>query len=305
MRDYLGYLFIFLAAICWAFIGPVGRFAMEAGVEPLEVAFWRAAVAGFFFLLYAAYSRTLKLNSGRDLLVFAVFGACALGGFFGSYQYAVQHGGAALSSVLLYTAPAWVAVFSRIFFKDRLTLAKSAAIGIALTGVALISFSGPSDDAALGIADGNAGSVSALGVLFGLLSGLLYSTHYVFAKKYLSAYTVYTMYGYAMLFGALTLFPFVRFTDKGPFEWFVVLFVGLVCTFAAYLFYCAGMKRLDPTRAAVLATLEPVVATAAAWWLWDEYFAFGGWIGAALIIAAVLILVLAPGNEKNSIPEHR
>lgn len=298
MRDSLGYLFIFMAAICWAFIGPVGRFAMNAGVDPLEVAFWRAAVAGFFFLLYAARNRTLQLHSGGDLFVFALFGACSLGGFFASYQYAVQYGGAALASVLLYTAPAWVAVFSRVFFGDRLTLAKAAAIGIALTGVALISFSGPSVEPDPGSPGGIAGTASLLGILFGLLSGLLYSTHYVFAKKYLSSYSTYTMYGYAMLFGAITLFPFVHFTAKGPFEWFVVLFVGLICTFAAYMFYCEGIKRLDLTRAAVLATLEPVVATAAAWWLWNEYFAFGGWIGAALIIAAVLLLVLDPTKEK-------
>lgn len=292
MRSYAGYFFILLAALCWGLLGPVGRFALESGVSPLEVGFWRAALACIFFIAYAGSHRMLKLDSVRDLAAFALFGAFSLGIFFVSYQYAVKYGGAALASVLLYTAPAWVAVFSRIFFKSRITPLMASAIGIALAGVAFISFSGGADVAADG-----PGAPGLAGILFGLLAGLLYSTHYIVTKVYLGRYTVYTLYGYGTLFGALALLPFVDFAPKSAGDWASLSFLGLICTAGAYWAYCEGMKRMDPTRAAVLATLEPVIATFAAWLLWDEVFNVMGWVGAVLIIAAVLTLVLGSKKE--------
>lgn len=298
MRAYAGYFFILLAALCWGLLGPVGRFALESGITPLEVGFWRAALACILFIGYASRHRMLKLHSVRDLGVFAVFGAISLGVFFVSYQYAVKYGGAALASVLLYTAPAWVAVFSRVFFKDRITPLIAAAIGMSLAGTAFISFSSgtPADSSA-------AGSFSLAGVLFGLLAGLLYSTHYIFTKIYLGRYTVFTLYGYGTLFGALALLPFVEFAPKSPGDWASLCFLGMICTACAYWTYCEGMKRLEPTKAAVLATLEPVIATAAAWLMWDEMFSFAGWLGAALIIIAVLVLVVGSSNRYRGKPD--
>lgn len=300
MRAYAGYFYILLAAVCWGMLGPVGRFALESGITPLEIGFWRAALACIFFISYAARNKMLKLACARDLGAFILFGVFSLAIFFVSYQYAVKYGGAALASVLLYTAPAWVAVFARIFFKDRLTPVIVAAIGMSLIGIAFISFSsGMPGNAETPMPDaGNATAFSMAGVLFGLLAGLLYSTHYVVTKLYLNRYTVYTLYGYGTLFAAIALLPFVDFAPKSSGDWAALVFLGLICTAGAYWVYCEGMKRLEPTKAAVLATLEPVIATAAAWLMWDEVFSFAGWIGAALIIIAVLVLVL--GSRKDS-----
>lgn len=298
MRPYLGYLFIFLAAFCWGLTGPVARFSFEANLSPLEVAFWRSAFGGLFFAMHATFRHSFKLHKAGDGFAFALFGAISLGGFFASYQYAIKTGGAALAAVLLYTAPAWVAVFSRFFFGESLTRVKLAAIVAALAGVLCISVSGAGEAGSGGPAlSGFFENINMPGLLFGLLAGLLYSTHYIFAASYLKRYTTYTLYGYLMFFGALALLPFIDFMPKAPADWLVLLVLGFVCTYCAYWFYCEGLKRLVPTRAAVLATLEPVIATAAAWWLWDERFAGLGWAGAALIIGAVLCLVLAPGKE--------
>ena len=294
MQSYLGSLFIFLAAVCWGFLGPMGRIAMDEGLSPTDVAFWRAAFACCFFLLHAARARTLSVRSFADLGAFALFGLVSIASFFACYQYAVQNGGSALSSVLLYTAPAWVAVFSRIIFGEAFTAVKLAAISMALAGVICISFSG-TGASPLPSAAGR--SFPLAGIFFGLLSGLLYSTHYIFSKKYLKYYTTFTLYGFSMIFAVLAMLPFVSHFPGTPAAWGAVLFIAFICTYAAYWAYCEGLKRLAPTKAAVLCTLEPVVATALAWWMWGERFTGVGWLGAALVIGAVLVLVLGPGKE--------
>ena len=294
MQSYIGSLCIFLAAVCWGFLGPAGRVAMDEGLTPLEVAFWRAAFACVFFLAHAGRARTLKLRSSVDLGAFALFGFISIAFFFACYQYAVQNGGSALSSVLLYTAPAWVAVFSRVIFGEAFTAVKLAAIGMALSGVICISFSG-TGASPLPSAAGH--TFPLAGVLFGLLSGLLYATHYIFTKNYLKRYTAFTIYGYSLIFAVLGMSPFVSRLPGTLVAWGAVLFLALVCTYAAYWAYCEGLKRLAPTKAAVLCTLEPVIATAIAWWMWGERFTGMGWVGAALVIGAVLVLVLAPQKE--------
>ena len=113
----MGYLYLLLAAFLWGLIGPVSRLAFEEGLTPLAVAFFRASVAWVFFGLHALLLRQVRVER-RDALPFLLFGLVGVSLFYGSYQLAVVYGGAALASVLLYTAPAWVALLSLVVLKE-------------------------------------------------------------------------------------------------------------------------------------------------------------------------------------------
>ncbi len=301
MHMYAGYFFILIAATCWGFLGILGRIAMSEGLAPLDVAFWRALLGGLFMLMHAAYIRDLRIHSRKDGLVFCLFGIFSIASFFAAYQYAVRDGGAPLASVLLYTAPAWVAVFSRIFFGLRFTPITLLAIALALIGVMLISISGVdtvSDAASSELVGGNLAQsgLPFMGIVFGLLSGFLYATHYIVTKKYTSHYSPFTLYGYSSLVAALCILPFANLSfSLGMSAWLAILGIAFMSTYIAYWAYCEGIKRLNPTKAAVLATIEPVVATIAAWFIWGESFSGFGWLGAVLIVVTVIILLF---NDK-------
>lgn len=281
MQHYIGYACILAAAVSWGFIGSLSRFCLEEGLGPMEIAFWRMLFSSGFFLLHAARLRSHKLHSAKDALIIFLFGAAALGGLFSSFFGVVQLGGAALAAVLLYTAPAWVALLSHFLYKERITLTKYIAMALSLGGVVFISLSG----------GGLGGDIPLTAVLLGLLTGVLYSTHYVFTKAFLHRYTPLTLYGFAMLFGAIAVLPFVTFTAKSLKSWGVLITLAFVTGYIAYWVYSEGMRRLPLTKAAIIATLEPVVATFVAWWIWGEAFSLGGWAGAGLIIIAVFALV--------------
>ncbi len=298
MAQYAGYFFIFMAALCWGFLGILGRIAMDAGLSPMDVAFWRALLGGAFLFLHACAIKQAKVHSSKDFIFFCLFGLCSIATFFVVYQYAVKDGGAALASVLLYTAPAWVAIFSRIFLGLRFTLITGVAIGVALLGTIFMSISPaemPAETAMAQLGQNTAPEQSSLpimGIVFGLLSGFLYATHYVVTKKFLTRYTPFTLYGYSSLAAAVCIFPFatIRF-DLGLTAWLAILGIAFVSTYVAYWTYCESIKRLHPTKVAVLATLEPVVATVAAWGIWGENFSALGWFGAVLILSTVGIFL--------------
>ncbi len=292
-QRYSGYLFILLAAWCWGLLGILSKFLLSGGMHPLEAAFWRSAFGALLFIAHSLFFGSLKIQKRADVGAFLFFGAFSVALFFTSYQYSVQHAGAAVASVLLYTAPAWVAVFSRLFFKEWISPLKVMAIAISLAGAACVSFS----DA------GASGGVSLAGIAFGLLAGLCYSSHYVFSTIYLERYSAITIYGFGMAVGSLLLLPFVPFSDKTPFDWLVAFSLGFITCYVAYQAYCAGLRRLSPVRTAVLATFEPISAVIMAWVVWDERLSFPGWLGAGLILVAVLLIVMerkTDGVEKSA-----
>jgi drug/metabolite transporter, DME family len=209
--------------------------------------------------------------------------------FFGSYQAAVKEGGAALASVLLYTAPAWVAILSRVFFREIFTGRKLVALAGVMAGTLLLSLGGGGD-----VQPG----VAAIG--FGLLAGFTYALHFILGKRYLRDYSGATLYCLFLPVGALGLLPFVEFQATGWIAWAAFVFLGLVCTYLAYICYCAGLKILAPTKVAVVATLEPVVAAFLAFTLWQEYFSSLGYVGGVLVLAAVVLMVLE-GRGKESV----
>ena len=127
----MGYAYIIAAALLWATIGPAARFALRAGVTPLEISFWRAAIAGLLFALHAGARGRLRL-ARSDLPAVAGFALLGVTIFYWAYFRAVELGGAALAAILLYTAPAWVALAATLWLGERLTTRKAIAIALTL-----------------------------------------------------------------------------------------------------------------------------------------------------------------------------
>ena len=287
----LGYVFAVLASLFWAFLGPLGRICMADGLSPQEAAFWRAIFGAFFFWLHAVPKGLVRVPP-RTALIFAAFGCVGISGLFGSYFLAVDKAGAALAAVLLYTSPAWVALLSRLFFREPFTGPKLLALALALIGVALACLSG----------GGFPRGASFLGIAAGLTAGFCYSLHYIFGAYYLKQHSPLTLYCWCLPAGALLLLPFISFSAKSATAWIALAMLGFFCTYAAYLSYCEGLKRLPPTVVAVVATLEPLLAALVAWWWWGEWFSFLGWIGASLILCGVLLIVLFPAPRREVVP---
>jgi DME family drug/metabolite transporter len=279
-----GFFYIICAGILWGFVGPFSKMAFKEGVSPLEVAFWRAFLAWVLFGLHALVERQVKIAS-KDIPAVVVFGVTGVTLFYGSYQLAVEKGGVALASMLLYTAPAWVAVLSAFFFKEKMTLLKLVALALTIVGVTGVSVGSSGLAAYSGI------QMNATAILFGLLSGFFYSLYYIFGKRFSSRYSSPNLFLYMLAIGALGLFPAVSFVQKTMMAWIALMCLALFSTYGAYYCYYLGLKYLEPSRAAITATIEPVVATIVAHIWWNESFTLVGYGGSILILTAVILVV--------------
>lgn len=281
----MGYLYVLMAACLWGMLGSVSKLVFEQGVSPLEAAFWRAVMATVLFGAHALWLRQVRVQA-RDLAAILGFGLLGISLFYGAYQMAIRTGGAALAAVLLYTAPALVALMSWLILREPMGRFKVMAVGLTLMGVAAISL------------QGGGVQVSVAAVFWGLVSAFTYALYYIFGKLYLNRYSTPTVFIYALPVGALGLLPFVEFAPKNATAWTALIFLAIASTYLAVTLYYAGLKRLEATRASVVATLEPVVAAFIAWIWWGEKFGLLGYGGAALVLAGVLLMVLGPSSPK-------
>ena len=278
-RARIGYVLLALAAFFWGLNGPFARHFFSLGLRIPELAFLRCATGAFCFGLHVVLRKEWRI-AVTDCPKLLLFGMACMGLFTLSYQSSVHESGAALAVVLLYTAPAWVALLSRVFLKHRLSRHTLAAIGVAMAGVFLITLTGSPNT-----------RLSWLGVMAGLVSAFLYALHFPWNFHWRSIYSPAVLYAYATLGGALFLFPFVEFTARPALVWLQV-FPGLaLSTYLPYLCYGLGMRSVNPTPAAVIVNLEPVVACVVAYLWWNEQFTLSGWLGAGLVIGAVFLMI--------------
>lgn len=281
-----GALFVLVAASLWGLLGIFGTYAQRAGLSPYDVAWWRAAAGAALFGVHALALRA-SFPRGRDLLVTVLFGLASGAVFYGAYQVAVASGGASLASVLLYSAPAFVAVLSVPVLRERLGGLEIAAVAASICGVGLVAIGG-----------GTGITVTALSLSTGLLAGFTYSLYYLYGRSFYQRYHPSACLAVALGVAVLALTPFTSPALYAPEAlgqaWPAVAGVGVLSTYVAYLCHSAGLQRLPATRASVIATIEPVVAGVLATALFAERPAALAVLGGVVVIAAAATLALAP-----------
>ncbi len=280
-----GYMLVITAGLMWGLIGPLAKVAFAAGMNTLEVAFWRTTLGWVFFAAHAVIKGQTRMDL-RDTPAMLAFGLLAVGGLYVFYVLAVRQGGAALAAVLLYTAPAWVAILSRMLVGEPMTRVKVAAVAMTILGVISVSYS-----------PDMASTITVGAVVFGLLSGLSYALFYVFGKRWLHHYPTPTMFLYGMPVAALAMLPFIDFAPFSGKAMLACVALAALSTYGAYSIYYAGLRYLEATRASMAATVEPVAAAILAYVMFGETFAWTGYIGAGLILSAVFVTIIDSARQ--------
>lgn len=278
-------LLIFGAGILW---GTIGLFVNELnalGASGSLISFMRM----FFALVVmtaaalAKHGRGIILRDKKALLFCALIGIISNGLFNIFYTTSIRLNGMGTASVLLYTAPVFTAIASRLLFHEKFTPLKVFALGLNIAGCILTVTGG----------DFSGSSVNILGVLAGLGSGFGYGMAAVFAKmagKRTDALLV-SVYGY--LFAAVFLFMFARPEFAGGAKAAGLGFLyGLIPTAFAYLVYYIGLNKIrDTSRVPVIASIEPVTAIIIGAVVYGERIGTVNFIGVAVVLLSIIIMI--------------
>jgi drug/metabolite transporter (DMT)-like permease len=228
----------------------------------------------------AARGWTLPRRRVWALLGAGILNALGSVGLF--FAFARLPVGAAI--LVFYSYPAMVAAISFVLGEPA-TRRKLAALGLALVGVGATVGSGEEFSTWEGVVAALGGALAA--ALFIVVSG-----RFIGDSPPLMA-LAYVLSGSAGLVTLTVVLGHVR-VDLAPAAWAAGVGMGLVGTVAATGAFVAGLARVGPTRAATLATLEPVFAVGLAAVFLGERPGVTQLIGGALIITAVVLLATEP-----------
>jgi drug/metabolite transporter, DME family len=302
--DLVGAGMVALAAACFGTLGPLSRFAGDAGVDSLTLVTWRAAlgatVVGLFiglrFALAGVRPRALRTLPVRDRW-FMVAAAVAnmvlnLAAFIAFERITI-----ALTLLVFYLYPAGVALASTLWFGERLDRTRWVALAVSLGGMVLVVAGAES-----------LGDVDPVGVALAFLAGLA-QVFYVLAARHGFAHVpapqaaALTMGGAAALYLVIGIVIGTASTLGSPLAsrdaLVPVLLAGIIGAGVPTLAFITGIRRLGPSQAAILATLEPVVGVGLAAWLLGERPAPIQLVGGALVLGAAVLLQVRPGPSEH------
>ena len=286
---------VILAGCLWGTMGIFVRHLNAIGLEAMEIVEARAVLTAVsMFAALVVFRRDLLRVNIRDLWVFAGGGIVSVILFNFCYFQTIQRASLSTAAILLYTSPVFVLLLSVPLFGEKLTKKKILCLMLAITGCALAS----------GLAGGMA--LSPMTLLFGLGSGFGYGLYSIFSRFALQkGYHPITITAYIFLFGALGGLPL---TDFGQLirvagaHWSNLAYLGaytLVTTIVPYISYTTGLQQVENGVAAVLACIEPVMATVFGIFFFSEMPDLSGWLGILLVLIALTALNLQPKKEQS------
>ena len=278
-------LLIILAGTVW---GTMGVFVNEMagfGFSSVQTASVRVTVTAIAFVLFLTFTDRSKFKVAiKDLYLFAILGIVCILGMSLLYFYTITSTSLSVAAILLYTSPIWVIIISAIFLREKITWQKVLAVIFAFVGCALVS----------GI--GGAEKISLFSFITGAGSGLAYGLYSIFGTVALKKYHPYTVTTYSFVFASiaswvvsnpLQIFYIAEQTPDKTNIILIMIATGLVTAFTPFMLYTLGLKNTAPGKAAVMACVEPLVATLIGVFVYGQSASLPGII---LILIAILIV---------------
>lgn len=273
-----------LAAFCWGLSGGIAGILVRTGWDPSVVALYRGAIGLLIVLAWLALRPHRSGLANHRLWLWAGLAGLGVAGNFTFFFIAIESGSVAVAATLMYCAPVWVYLVSFALKLEASSPAKWLAIALVMVGVVLLT----------GVYDIAASSITPLGIAAGLLSGGCYAL-FIFGFKNA------TRYGspraiLALAFAVLVV-VLAGVADFGQVaeatisaDWPLFGALGVLGAGISFILYVVGMRRACPTRASVVAMIEPVTAALFAFAIMGESLAALQLAGMVLMLGTVTAL---------------
>lgn len=278
-----GYLSAFVAAMMAAILmGSLCVFVRESACSAPACSLGRFGIGLLLIGLYGAVAvvrgkGSLKF-SGKAFISGIGISLCIL-----FYFLAIQETSAGIAALLPATGPLFAAVWEALLEhhlppKRDALLILTAGLGIVLVSVLSGSGSGRQND--------------ALGILYGLLSGLFYSLYIVLNRFMTADVSILQRTFWQSAAGTMVLLIPLSFTagalNNLSSGWPWLLGIGLCQGVGVLVLVAFAMRKLSSLEFGIVSCLEPLEAALIGFFLYSEVIMAGQWCGFALVLSAIL-----------------
>ena len=278
----LGYALAATAATMWAVNGSLARLVLDEGVGALHLSQIRATVS---FLLLLAFLGVFKRDDlrieRREVPALAMLGIGGLAMVQSTYFFAIERLDVGVALAIQYTGPLLLLLYLRFFKHKPLTPSLWGAVALSAVGSFLV------------VEAYDASGIDGIGVAWAVLAAVFFALYLVLSENAGARHAPHTTLTWA--FGFTTLFwLFVRPPWTFPVEVFdepravlLALGVAVIGTLIPFVLIVTAVRHIPAERAAVVATLEPVLAAILAWPILDQALSAPQIAGIVIVVAAV------------------
>lgn len=317
-RPLLGYALVAGAATLFAVNGAVAKVTLAPeGLSSLRLTELRltGAAVGLVVALAVLRPHTLRVTR-RELPFLVAFGVAGVALVQWLYFFSIHRLTIGIALLLQYTAPLLVALWVRFASRRPVRRRVWVALAVALAGLSLV------------IEIWSGVDLDGLGVAAALAAAVAFAVYILLAERGVTERDPISLSAFGFCFGALFFaavqpwwsFPAQALDDRVSLlgnlasiempVWGLVLWIVVLGTIAPFGLFVAALAHLPAQRAAIVAMLEPVVATFVAWAWLEESLAAVQLAGGALVLAGIVLAQTAreeprPGPEDRVSPLRR
>jgi drug/metabolite transporter (DMT)-like permease len=259
-------ILLILSGIFYGTVVIGAQFLSNIGMSSYEIAFSTSIVPAILFFVISVLKK--EIIKKKDIKFFIIFGL--VNALIELCWISPLSLGIPISIVilLLYTQPIWTVIFSKIFFKEKITKWKITSLIIVLIGLLILV--SPWDVKS---------NLSLIGIIFGFFSGLFYSIYLIMGKETTNRKIHYStsFFGFYTftIFWLLIISPFYRMIIKDDiltrldtsviFENSLkIIIVSLIIRTIPQILLYKSIVKIKISIAGIVLLIEPVVGSSLA-----------------------------------------
>ncbi len=290
-----------LAAACWGFGAVMSKYALEQ-IPPLTLLIIQLVVS-VALLWLAVLAQGVRIRLNRDTVRLGLIGILNPGLASMFSLIGLSRTTASISALLWAAEPILIIGFAWFLLGERLTRPVLVCAAFAIAGVVMIA----GIDMAAGAGNSLLGNLL---IVAGVCCCALYTVLTRRSVAQLAPLAIVALQQTAALVVALLIWPVewrggmstqlaaVRFT-----AWAWGAAGGLVYYALAFWFYIVGLQRAPASLAGLFLNLIPIFGLGGAYLFLRERLAPAQWLGALVILAAVVAIVRLQHAEPGAMPE--
>ena len=279
-----------MATIFWSFMGISNRYLNQVNLSSLEISFIRTLSASLMTTMVLFFTNKSLFKVDKKGFIFCVFyGVLNYSIGISLYSISVERIPIAIATVLMFSNPIWVTLFSKIFFGDEVGMKKILLISTCIFGCMCI----------IDIFTTGGRDLDIIGVLAGIGNGMTFALQIVLPRFVERSIRKETILLYGFWSGTICLSFFINigsivekiaYSNSPMFYLMNALSIGLLGTYFANTFYVKSTKYIGTSLPSMMVALEPIFAAVLAFFIFGEELKAIQFVGAVIVVMSVVML---------------
>ena len=298
-KQLMGIPLVLLAGCLWGLSGVLGQLLFQStDISIGYVSTIRMLVSGVGILSICIIKKdssmfTIWKNKKAmiRLFFFAIAGVMSV-----QYTYfsAIAASNAATGTVLQYTYPILMLLYTALYMKKMPSTQEIFAIISAFLGIVLISTHGNLHTL----------SISKAALAWGLSSAVAFVIYTVSPQKLHNHYSIFAVTGWGFLLAGILMCIITKsyavHVSFTPYSALLVTAIAIFGTLIPFLIYGFGVRLLGNVKASLFATVEPVVSAILAFFLANVTFTKIDILGFVCILGAIQVVAMQAVRKSNA-----